>query len=294
MKPVEAKDLESLGKLNSILILDVDCWGASYLRNILAHGSAHITTKKGNKTLPPELWLDIIDRVEYYIDKNTYKPVYGVAITPGSTNGSGAESALVCNVLEQWKKGGNLTGGNRINGYNRLLHDPSYKLDPENDDIGENEEYYFTITKTVQENSYSIPVSHLRHKGDFLFRSIEVPDMIARFEDGKCSLCGGDRYIYSGRPSRYEEILMFCNEVEFHRRCYWHGVVCPLCIGDEYADTYLETLNSSCRNYDYDADEEEEEEETEQEKLKKESTREWLRERYRELGYGQFDHYSTS
>ncbi|KAF5622976.1 hypothetical protein F52700_10288 [Fusarium sp. NRRL 52700] len=292
MLPVKFQDLEDLVKLNSILILDVDCWGTSYLRNILAHGSAHITTKQGNKSLPTELWLDIIDRVEDRINKNTYKPVYGVAITPGSTNGSGTESALVCNVLEKWNKCGNLTGGNRIYGYNSLLLDPSYKLDPDNDDIGRDEESYFTITKTVQENSYSIPVSHLRHKGDFLFRNIEVPDMIARCENRECSLCGGYRYVYSSRPHRYDKILMFCNEVEFHRRCSWHGVVCPLCIGDEYADTYLEILNSNCRNYDYDDDDEEEE--TEQETLEKESTREWLRERYRELGYGQFDHHSDS
>ncbi|KAF5711075.1 hypothetical protein FMUND_9225 [Fusarium mundagurra] len=296
MLPVESEDLERLVKLNSILILDIDCWGASYLRNILAHGSAHITTKQGNKTLPPELWLDILDQVEYYIDEDTYKPVYGVAITSGSTNGgSGTESALVCNVLEEWKKCGDLTDGNRINAYNRCLRNPSYKLDPEKDWIAKDEKYYFTITKTVQENSYSIPVSHLRFKGDFLFRKIRVPDLIARFEDGECSLCGGDRYLDSARPTRREEALMFCNETEFHRQCYWHGVVCPLCIGGEYADAYLEILKSSCRNYGYDDDDDddEEEEETEEERIEKDTTRNWIRERYRELGYGRFSYYSN-
>ncbi|KAF5687286.1 hypothetical protein FCIRC_2415 [Fusarium circinatum] len=286
MFPVESQDLEGLVKLNSILILDVDWWGASYLRNILAQGgSAHITTKQGNRTLPPELWLDIIDRVESYLDENTYKPFYCVEMTPKSMDGSGTESALVCNVLEEWTKCGDLTDGNRINAYEKCLHDPSYKLDPEKDWIDEKEKYYFIITKTVKKNSYSIPVSHLRLKGDFLFRNIEVPDMIARCEGGECSLCGGERYIYSGRPAEYEEFLMFCNGVEFHRRYYWHGVICPLCIGGEYADAYLEILRSGCRDYDYDDDEEEEE--TEEESLEKKRIRDWLWERYQELGYGQ-------
>lgn len=297
MLPVESKDLERLVKLNSILILDVDCWGASYLRNMLAHGSANITTKQGNKTLPPELWLDIIELVEYYIDENTYKPVYGVAITPGSPNGSpngnGTESSLVCNVLEEWTKCGDLTDGNMINAYDRCLHKPYYKLDPEKDWIDKGEKYYFVITETVQEDSYSIPVSHLRFKGDFLFRKIGVPDMIARCEDGECSLCGGDRYLDSARPTNREEALMFCNETEFHRQCYWHGVVCPLCIGGEYADAYLEILKSRCRNCDYD-DDDEEEEETEEERAEKNRTRNWIRERYQELGYGRFSYYSNS
>ncbi|KAF5599298.1 hypothetical protein FPANT_3581 [Fusarium pseudoanthophilum] len=286
MLPVESKDLERLVKFNSILILDVDCWGVSYLRNILAHGSAHITTKQGNKTLPPELWLDILDRVEYYIDENTYKPVYGVAITPGSTNGSGTESALVCNVLENWRKCGDITYGNMVSLYHRCIDIPSYKLDPKKHDVDQDEEPFFNITKTVQGNAYSIPVSHLRFQGDFLFDNVEVPDMIARCEDGWCSLCGGDRYLESARPSRREEALMFCNETEFHRQCYWHGVVCPLCIGGEYADAYLEILKSSCRNCEY--DDVEKEEETEEERLEKKRTRNWIRERYRDLGYGRF------
>ncbi|KAF5592107.1 hypothetical protein FPCIR_5798 [Fusarium pseudocircinatum] len=247
MLPVESKDLELLVKHNSILILDIDCWGASYLRNVLAYGSANITTKQGNKTLPSELWLDILDWVEYYVDENTYK-----------------QASLRC------------------------IDVPSYKLDPEMDDVDQDEEPFFTITKTVQGNAYSIPLSHLGFKGDFLFDNIEVPDMIARCENGDCSLCGGDRYLDSTRPTRREEALMFCNETEFHRQCYCHGVVCPLCIGGEYADAYLEILKSRCRNGDRDDDEEEEE--TEDEKSEKKRTRNWIRERYRELGYGRFSY----
>ncbi|RKK79770.1 hypothetical protein BFJ71_g16116 [Fusarium oxysporum] len=67
MKSMKTQDLDSLVKLKSILVFSVDCWGASYLRNILTHGSTHITTKQGNKTLPTELWIDILDLVELHV-----------------------------------------------------------------------------------------------------------------------------------------------------------------------------------------------------------------------------------
>lgn len=34
MKPMKTQDLDSLVKLKSILVFSVDCWGASYLRNV--------------------------------------------------------------------------------------------------------------------------------------------------------------------------------------------------------------------------------------------------------------------
>ncbi|KAF5251274.1 hypothetical protein FANTH_3566 [Fusarium anthophilum] len=282
MFPVQSQDLEGLVKLNSILILDVDWWGASYLRNIVAHGSAHITTKQGNKILPPELWLDIIDRVESYVDGNTYKPVYGVKLTPGSMDASGTESALVCNVLEEWTKCGDLTGGNRVNAYEKCLHDPFYKLDPEKDETDENEKYYFIITKTVEKNSYSIPVSHLRLKGDFLFRNIEVPDIIARLEDGDCHLCWGQRSLDINRADNCEDASFFCGGVLCHRWCY-HETICGLCIGGDYASDHLDIMFAKCEGAH--SDDEEEEEDTEEEKMEKKNFRKRLKRRFQELGY---------
>jgi hypothetical protein len=184
---VESQYLEGPVKLNSILILDVDCWVVTYLRNILAHGSTHITTKQGNKTLPTEIWLDILDLAELYVDENTYKPVYGIEMNPRSTNNSGTGSALVCNVLEERKKCGELEGGNRVNAYDKCLQDPSYKLDPENDDIDEDEEYYFRVSKLANNNAISIPISHLAFETKFLFCKVTVQDMISRLERATCA-----------------------------------------------------------------------------------------------------------
>ncbi|KAL9570337.1 hypothetical protein ACKAV7_005543 [Fusarium commune] len=283
MKPVKTQDVESLVELNSILILNVDRWGASYLRNILAHGSPHITTEQGNKTLPTELWLDILDLAELYVDKNTYKLIYGIEISLKSTNGNRTEPTLICNVLEEWKECGELTNGDLVNVYEKCLKDPAYEINPENDRVEENLEPFFTITKAAREDAFTIPVSHLRFQGDFLFHDIEVPDMIARLENGMCSLCinscSVDIYLYDSR----ENASFFCGAVLSHGNCC-HDAICPLCLGADYAYEYLDVMYGKCEDR-WSDDEEEEEEDTEEEKMAKERFRKRLRERYRELGY---------
>jgi hypothetical protein len=128
MKAAECNALESLVRLNSILIFNIDCWGASYLRNILSHGPEYITAKQSNKTLPTELWLEILNLAEIRINKDTYKLVYGIEITEKSTNGSTIQPTLICNVLEEWKECGELEGGDHVEVYEKCLKDPSYEL----------------------------------------------------------------------------------------------------------------------------------------------------------------------
>ncbi|KAF5649494.1 cuticle-degrading protease [Fusarium tjaetaba] len=285
MKAVESKDLESLVRLNSILIFNVGCWGVSYLRNILSHGPEHITAKQSNKTLPTELWLEILNLAEIRINKNTYKLVYGIEITEKSTNGSTIEPTLICNVLEEWKDCGELESGDHVEVYEKCLKDPSYEIDPEKDRVEKDIEPFFKITKTALENAYRIPVSHLRFQGDFLFHNIEVPDIIARLEYGFCNLCINGRsldiYLYDAR----DRASFFCGAVLSHGSC-GHDAICPLCLGYEYADEYLDVMYGKCADRYSDEEEEEEEEDTEEEKMAKERFKKRLQKRYQDLGYG--------
>ncbi|KAF5530390.1 hypothetical protein FPHYL_14086 [Fusarium phyllophilum] len=282
MKPVESKDLDSLVKLNSIVIFDIDCWGASYLRNILSHGPSHITTKQGNKTLPTELWLEILELTEIDVDENTYKLVYGIELTRKSANGSRIEPTLICNVLEEWKKCGQLRDGCHVRVYEKCLKDPSYEIDPQKDRVKEDMEPFFRITKTVRENAYWILVSHLRFQEDFLFHNIEVPDIIARLEDGDCHLCWGDRSLDLCRPDTCEDASFFCGGTLCHRWCY-HDTLCGLCLGADYASDHLDIMFEKCEGAH--SDDEEVEEDTEEEKMEKKRFRLRLKRRYQELGY---------
>jgi len=285
MKPVEAKNLDILVKLISILMFNIDCWGASYLRSILSHGSTHITTKQGNRTLPAELWHEILDLTELRIDENTYKLVYGIEIKDKSTSGSRIEPTLICNVLGEWKECGELGGGDHVEVYEKCLKDPSYEINPEKDRVEKDMEPFFRITKTVQENAYWIPVSHLRFQGDFLFQNIEVPDIIARLEDGYCRLCMGGRSLDIYMSDTRTEASFFCGAVLSHKDC-GHDAICPLCLGEQYAYEYLHVMYSKCEERYSDEEVEEEEEDTEEEKMAKERFGKRLHKRYQELGYG--------
>ncbi|KAH7260967.1 uncharacterized protein BKA55DRAFT_686545 [Fusarium redolens] len=253
MRPVESQYLEGLVKFNSILILDVDCW------------------VQCNKTLPTEIWLDILDLAELYVDENTYKPVYGIEMNPRSTNNGGTGSALVCNILEERKKCGELEGGNRVNAYDKCLQDPSYKLDPENDDIDEDEEYYFRVSKLANNNAISIPISHLAFETKFLFCKVTVQNMISRLERGNCNLCGGYRTCNVGVSWKFQEVIMFSNSLDDHKRheCL-SSVECPLCIGDEFTEL---DLNQYCDDVE------------DEDKMPVDEFHKVLRKRYKELGY---------
>ncbi|KAF4437249.1 Cuticle-degrading protease [Fusarium acutatum] len=283
MKPVESKDLESLVKLNSILIFNIDCWAQATFATSFPTGLQTLQLSKAKKTLPTELWLKILDLTEIRVDENTYKLVYGVEITHKSTNGSRIETTLICNVLEERKECGELRGGDHVGVYEKCLKDPSYEIDPENDRVEEDMEPFFRITKTALENAYWIPVSHLRFQGDFLFHNIEVPDIIARLENGYCHLCMGDRSLDIYMRDTQTEANFFCGGVVSHENC-GHDAICPLCLGEEYAYEYLHVMYRKCEDR-YSDDEEEEEGDTEEEKIAKEKFRKRLEKRYQELGY---------
>ncbi|KAF4344073.1 cuticle-degrading protease [Fusarium beomiforme] len=146
MKPVQVQDVEGLMDLNSILILDIDRW-------------------------------------VYYIDENTYKPIYAVEKTTRPA-GSGTESVLVCNVLEEWRSCKYMACGNSASVFRKRLKSPSYKMNVrEKQSIVDTTVPFITITKTVQDNALSIPIALFRFDEDFLFRKVEVADTIARYLD---------------------------------------------------------------------------------------------------------------
>jgi hypothetical protein len=148
-------------------------------------------------------------------------------------------------------------------------------------------EPFFKITKTGVKNAYWIPVSHLRFQGDFLFHNIEVPDIIARLENGFCNFCMDSRSLDIYMHDVRKKASFFCGQVLSHEKC-GHDAICPLCLGEEYAYEYLHVMYGKCEDMysDEEVEEEEEEEDTEEEKMAMETFRKRLQKRYQELGYG--------
>ncbi|KAF4442242.1 phenylacrylic acid decarboxylase [Fusarium austroafricanum] len=261
--PVETTDVETLKNLNSILILDIALWGTGFLRNILSRSPTRISTKKG-KTLPTEIWLDILSWVEYDHMSHLYEPVYAIETT-SPTDACGSEPQLVCNVLEEWGAYFGKIGGS-VDDYEKLLEDPACEI--------EGGKYApklpFQVSKSATGNTISVPISHLEFEGKFLFHKLEVADIISKLEGGYCDLCDCNRDFDGGLRWKRDEVSFFTGALYGHEECC-DDIICPLCIGREYADAYVD---QRCENVDP------------EDKMPDDEYRAWMNERRKELGYG--------
>ncbi|KAF4442243.1 hypothetical protein F53441_11805 [Fusarium austroafricanum] len=275
MRPVKVTDLEVLLNRNSILILDVTNWAVGFIRQIISHSPGCISTKTGNKTLPIELWLQIISYAEYDENLHVYRPVYPIKMGTTQFDGSETKPALTCNLLQEWRRCGRIWDGTERYHYERCLNNPSY--DPLTGDRTYNPEEDFKrpfeISKTPKEDTFSIPVSHLDFENKILFRNIYVADMIAWLEGGECYLCGGDNRVHCAGCGDGPRVME--SFTSSYRTCCSIRMLCPLCIGTEYAEASVQ------ENDRYDELTEKEREEDEESK----EYEEWVNERFRELGY---------
>ncbi|CAG7559908.1 unnamed protein product [Fusarium equiseti] len=267
MLPVKEKHLEDLLDCHSILLLDLTYWSTSHIRSIVQRDPTHIATKKGNKTLPMELWLDILDEADEDEDEHEYCLVYPIQMSSVQINGEEPEPALVCNIVEQRAHFGRIKNGVELECYETWLDRPLTEYEEEEDDNEEDDydeddfETYkvpknpFTISTTVLPGkSVTIPISDLNFESPFLYRKLGVPDVISWIHHGDCKLCGSrDRHFCAGCGG-----CRVLNKFDYGDR---HGgdcalrMLCPLCIGVEYAqrsfvyDPYDDTDEAKSRSY---------------------------------------------
>ncbi|KAF5001514.1 hypothetical protein FGRMN_985 [Fusarium graminum] len=285
MKPVNKRHVKQLLRLGSILILDETLWSASYLNDLICRNPANVSTKLGNKTLPTELWFEILSWVKVRSRSHEYTPIYAVGTGSVQDSAGREQLALICNEVKEWRACGQLMSGTVIDVYEKYLNEPSYiptereveevpyyydwstrSLSPNM--IKDNAECPFVVTNNAEDNAMRIPISHLKFEIKFLFRSIEVQDMISFLEGGDCHLCDGSRWVDYYHRSNKEELETYCGTVACHTRCQ-HDVFCPLCMGRHNADQSIEL---SCDRHG-------------EPELTDEEFDEWADERLRELGY---------
>ncbi|KAJ4135034.1 hypothetical protein NW768_004645, partial [Fusarium equiseti] len=122
------------------------------------------------------------------------------------------------------------------------------EYDPENYKVPKNP--FKISTAVLPGKSVTIPISHLDFESPFLYRKLEVPDVITWIHYGDCELCGGEN----------REFCAGCNGKRILNNFTYVGrssgdcgirMLCPLCIGVEYA------VKSISYDPDYESDEEE-------------------------------------
>lgn len=280
MRPVKEKHLEVLLECHSILLFDRTAWVTTYIESIIRRNPTHIATKTGNKTLPTDLWLDILDVVDIHKNEHEYCLVYPVEMSSVQANCKEPEPALVCNIVENWAHFGQIKNGVELECYETWLDAPLTKYEGEdnnNEEDDYDEEDYetykvpknpFMISTTVLPGkSVTIPISDLNFESPFLYRKLGAPDVISWIHYGDCELCGNnDRHFCAGCGG-----CRVLNKFDYGDRdggdCSLR-MLCPLCIGVEYAQ----------RSFVYDPYDDSDEE-TSRSYIK------WFSDRKKELGY---------
>ncbi|KAF4967942.1 hypothetical protein FSARC_4595 [Fusarium sarcochroum] len=223
MKPVEEADINAIVEQGSILILDMTQLAINFIHEIICHSPNHISTKNG-KSLPSEIWLQILSWMECDDEGRLYPPVYPFPIQDSKTG-----PILVCKALESWSTCGDIKMGDYFNAYQDYLRYPHK--------VQDNHDRPFQLPE-CQDGAISIPINSLRSDKKFLFHNVDVADMIAWGEDGACSLCGSGREFCAGCRGVgdiLEEFVYLPSSADCSVR-----VLCPLCIGRTFAEASLE------------------------------------------------------
>ena len=268
MIPVKEEDLDDLVKNHTMLLFDDTRLTFYYINNIICRSPQHITTNGGKKTLPSELWLEILSWVKLDINKHKYRLVYPVQVSSIQNRGSAPESALVCNIVESWEKFGELKSGTNREYYEGYLTTPLHV--PIAHPYDEPPESPFTISTTVTPGkSVTIPVSQLDLEMPFLYYDFDTVDVIGKLEDGNCGICEGERLMLATD----DDLIYLMTSLERYEydSCTW--MLCPLCIGSWWASECARQTNLR------------EDDDEDEDRMSNDEWNEWKNDRLRELGY---------
>ncbi|KAJ3460716.1 hypothetical protein MRS44_011583 [Fusarium solani] len=174
MKPADPTKLNQLLQRKSILMLDAIGLTVNFIDTIVRQSPGLITTKKGKKTLPLELWLEIL---EWTREWSWHLLVQPQGLEDGSTN------TLICAKIPEWNPCGRLQDNSDLEVYEYYLNQPG---------DGPNDDRPFTLPQTLDKDStWKIPVTALGQEDMILCGDLRVPDVIARVENGECGICLG-------------------------------------------------------------------------------------------------------
>ena len=231
MKPLKFGKATASFLSDRLLLFNTSAMVRHYLGNLLAKDSTRATSK-GGIPLPPELW----DRILADCDDNF------VFVKSSIVSETPTRKVIRCQLVEFDMQHG-------------------FGVFAENDSVVYLCELFFnSMSKAVEKKSISeIAMPRLREvsgpgslhdvvlekdrhaegqeadKPSCLFWDIDIPDVIARMENGWCGFCGTGRFICpgctGGRADRFD-VFMGCGVL----------LACPLCMGVDFAQDHKDFL----------------------------------------------------
>ncbi|KAI1808732.1 hypothetical protein F4811DRAFT_559118 [Daldinia bambusicola] len=275
MRPVKITDF-SQGSLTeaSLLLLSTDRQGIQYLAHLLARNGTDngIRSKEGGVKLPNEIWLMILAFARKGT-KDRFRLVKAEQQQQQQQQQREGSSASPDTMLlrctrhefvppeddEYLLAAANLVDKDSVRDFERYLECSSSSTAAE---LGSKIPELRKLTGP--ENTFEVVLDG-SNKNPCLYGFLDVPDFIARLEEGECWVCDGSRFICpgctGGVASRFDA-FMGCGV----------DLACPLCMGLEFSQSHKFFLET----YYYEPPDD----------SQRQDTLEWIEDRLKELGYG--------
>ncbi|KAM0244524.1 hypothetical protein ACHAP5_006205 [Fusarium lateritium] len=232
MRPAESNEVDDLCLWKPLLLFNKSLFGPAYVDSLVFR-SPTLIKSKGGKGLPLELWLSILAfAVAEGPEAHDYALVRPFKLETRKDGGK----VLTSQKFKRWTSFGTIPDAIGVEDYNLYLAHPDKDLHSHRNPF-RNREYGHPV---------SIPTELLDSKINFLQVRLTVQDVIKYLEGGGCQLCCGDRTLggycvgievayrwFEGFESLHEEIVMWYD-------CFGLPILCPLCVGREYSEKYLQ------------------------------------------------------
>ncbi|KAK3361031.1 hypothetical protein B0T24DRAFT_643383 [Lasiosphaeria ovina] len=255
---------------DQLFLLNIPLAAAHYMRKLVNFAGSSNVRSQGGLALPAELWHMILDEMEEEAERKPQFCFAKAAIAPSLS--SPTETILRC-VRHEFDLrvpgkpdrirvlAGNLQNPASIADFEYFLenatpeeaakiNEASDKVRARLEDEDEDKPIHESIAKIPKLNKlsglgnvfYILQAQDApQGKKSGLYYNVEVPDVIARIDRGRCWVCSG-RFIgcISGRcAGSAKEMFGFDRE---HIGC-GSSLVCPLCVGMELSDDHLDSLH---------------------------------------------------
>lgn len=235
MRPAGPDAVSDLLKWRPLMILNKTLLGPAYVESVVSCSPALIASQ-GGKRLPLEVWDMIIDFSSRCPENHRFSLVRPKLLQNGARG-----DELVCERYQRWSSFGIIQKHEHIEMYRFFLAHPDRLYHPTMDSVCPNP---FSWPLSPKRLPSVFPTALLALKTKVLHVELTVPDIIRHLEDGYCNCCSGKHVVGSdfgavAQHSWFQPLLdvpMALLLTAF--------VICPLCVGPEYARECIEVQES--------------------------------------------------
>lgn len=212
-------EVGDLLKWRPLMLLNRTLLGPAYVESVVSCSPALIASQ-GGKRLPLEIWDMIIDFSRRYPENHRFS-----LVRPKLLQKSVQGDKLVCERYQRWSPFGIIQKVEDIEMYRFFLAHPDRLSHPTMDSVCPNP---FPWPPPPKRSPSLFPTALLESKTKVLHVDLTVPDIIRHLEHAYCNCCSGKHVVGS-------DFGPVAQHSWFQPLIGPGFVICPLCVGPEYA-----------------------------------------------------------